>query len=103
MTGAVVQPGWYPDPQTPGVLRWWDGQQWTGQTAPLPAAAPYPQQPVPAYMVTREHKRTSHTFHLLMTIFTCGLWGIVWIWQTLWHRSHKGEQSVTHVGYQQGP
>ena len=24
--------GWFPDPQSPGLLRWWDGQQWTEHT-----------------------------------------------------------------------
>ncbi|MEO3751818.1 phospholipid scramblase-related protein [Streptomyces sp. B6B3] len=35
MTGpASVAPGWYPDPQgVPGAQRWWDGSQWTAQTA----------------------------------------------------------------------
>lgn len=35
--------GWYPDQQQPGQQRYWDGQQWTSQTAP---AAPqgYPAQ-----------------------------------------------------------
>jgi Meiotically up-regulated gene 113/Domain of unknown function (DUF4041)/Protein of unknown function (DUF2510) len=33
--------GWYPDPQVPGTLRYWDGRHWTSQTAPQgPAAAP---------------------------------------------------------------
>lgn len=30
---------WYPDPNSPGTLRYWDGQAWTEHTAPDPAAA----------------------------------------------------------------
>lgn len=26
--------GWYPDPEDPSQLRWWDGRQWTDQRAP---------------------------------------------------------------------
>src|SRR4051812_22143893 len=26
--------GWYPDTQTPGQQRYWDGSQWTEHTAP---------------------------------------------------------------------
>ena len=26
------QPGWYPDPQNPTIVRYWDGQQWTSRT-----------------------------------------------------------------------
>ena len=29
---------WYPDPSTPGSLRYWDGQAWTEHTAPDPTA-----------------------------------------------------------------
>ena len=26
--------GWYPDPNDPTIVRWWDGQQWTSHTHP---------------------------------------------------------------------
>ncbi len=29
---STVAPGWYPDPHSPGQVRWWDGSQWTEQT-----------------------------------------------------------------------
>lgn len=40
----TTPPGWYPDPGTPTVERWWDGTAWTGHTRPTATA----QQPVPA-------------------------------------------------------
>jgi hypothetical protein len=32
MTSTLPPQGWYPDPNQPGLLRWWDGQTWTAQT-----------------------------------------------------------------------
>ena len=30
---------WYPDPQTPGQVRWWDGSNWTEHVSvPAPSA-----------------------------------------------------------------
>lgn len=39
--------GWNPDPHDPNLLRYWDGQQWTGHTQPRPhpAAQPFTPQP----------------------------------------------------------
>ncbi len=47
-------------------------------------SAPY--QPYQTTATTKVRRRTSHTFHLLMTIFTCGLWAIVWLSIVLWHK-----------------
>lgn len=41
--GPTASPGWYPDPQIPGMMRYWDGATWTAQTAPAappPSSAP---------------------------------------------------------------
>jgi hypothetical protein len=38
--GAYPEPrapaGWFPDPGATAALRYWDGQQWTGHTTPVP-------------------------------------------------------------------
>jgi hypothetical protein len=41
-----VDPGWYPDPFSPNLLRWWDGQTWTAQTAPMHSTLPSGWAPV---------------------------------------------------------
>ena len=55
-----------------------------------------PPQPVPSSrFVTRSPKRTSHTFHLIMTLLTAGLWApFVWLPVTIWN-SLKRDKSVT--------
>jgi len=36
--GPGGQPGWQPDPWNHTAVRWWDGTQWSGRTAPLASA-----------------------------------------------------------------
>ncbi|MGW6567638.1 DUF2510 domain-containing protein [Streptomyces sp. NPDC054975] len=38
----TTPPGWYPDPATPTVERWWDGTNWTAHTRQAPAAHTVP-------------------------------------------------------------
>src|SRR5690606_39394897 len=50
---AQTPPNWYPDPQNPALVRWWDGQRWTEHVQERDAAAPPPspaqaQVPAPA-------------------------------------------------------
>lgn len=44
MLGRVTQTpaGWFPDPQTPGQLRYWDGAGWTAHTQPGGISAALP-------------------------------------------------------------
>lgn len=35
---TTVAPGWYPDNRNPGIVRWWDGVQWTEHVQPVQAA-----------------------------------------------------------------
>jgi hypothetical protein len=34
MADEVAPAGWYPDPQIPNAVRWWDGRAWTSNTQP---------------------------------------------------------------------
>lgn len=66
-------PGWYPAPDGKPYERWWAGTAWGDQTRPLHLVQ------MPSSTVTYQPVATSHTFHLLMSLLTCGLWAIfVW-------------------------
>lgn len=54
MIASVTAPGWYTDPADAALLRWWDGDQWTGHVHPAeqprevaPEGAP-PPAPMPS-------------------------------------------------------
>ncbi|MCU1535399.1 MAG: hypothetical protein JWR53_1880 [Glaciihabitans sp.] len=40
LSGTATTPaGWYPDPNHPGTVRWWDGTRWTEHTSQAVASA----------------------------------------------------------------
>jgi hypothetical protein len=77
---AQVQPGWYPDPQDPRYLRYWDGTAWTNQVAaltpevspsPPPLSAAAPQAPYPARLevdFASSYNRLTTFFRLILVI-----------------------------------
>jgi hypothetical protein len=39
---GVAEPGWYTDPHSPDLLRWWDGEAWSETDFKLPGDDGYP-------------------------------------------------------------
>lgn len=37
-----VDPGWYPDPEVKGYVRWWTGRRWWGEPMPVPLTSEWP-------------------------------------------------------------
>ncbi len=82
MTGDPQTPAnWYPDPQNPAMLRWWDGQQWTDRTQPAQTTTETPviqptiivqntqavrQENNTAMVYTRQQKGHSLLLHILL-------------------------------------
>jgi hypothetical protein len=104
--GGNPAAGWYPDPNAGGSnnMRYWDGSTWTHQikegltevnttrrsgderkailarqlqSAVARGLRIESQSDYQAVLV--EGKPVNHTLHAIITIFSCGLWGIVWI------------------------
>ncbi len=46
-TDVVPEAGWYRDPASPGVARWWDGSSWGSQTQAVPTEVALPAEPEP--------------------------------------------------------
>jgi len=96
--------GWFQDPNVPNQQRYWDGSTWTDQTKGADAGISTTkrsaderkallaqqiqsaaargmrvesQSDFQAVMV--EGQPVNHVLHAIITIFSCGLWGIAWI------------------------
>jgi hypothetical protein len=68
---------WYPDPHSPGILRYWDGVQWTDhRSAAAPAASAVVYNNI---VVPRGGGNGDVGVHLILTILTCGAWIPIWI------------------------
>jgi hypothetical protein len=48
MTSPTPPPGWHPDPSEPGLIRYWDGTQWTEHTQPATGSAAEESAPIDA-------------------------------------------------------
>jgi hypothetical protein len=79
--GWVQPPGW---PAAPQDWQWW---------TPLANFRPVRQ---PSRYVTTQPKDTSHAFHLIMTLLTCGLWVFIWGGMTVWNAITK-DRAVTRI------
>lgn len=79
----MTPPGWYPDPVIPNTLRWWTGEEWSEHVSPMPQQtapqSPVMYQPQAILVQPGTYYKTSHGFHLIMSIITFGLWIPVWI------------------------
>ena len=73
-TATTTPAGWYNDGS--GRQRYWDGAQWTEHFAPITTW----QAPSTQVVVERgKVYKTSHGFHLIMSLITLGLWVPVWV------------------------
>jgi len=50
---SEIRADWYPDPENSSQLRYWDGQVWTDNFAPIPSGVTTPQAPVVAEPVVQ--------------------------------------------------
>ena len=72
-------PGWYP--YGDGTTRWWTGVNWVASSILQdngPRSAASEPQPRMAFVVPPQRAPMNHTFHLIMSLITLGLWLPVW-------------------------
>lgn len=73
----MTTPGWYPDPTGQPGQRYHDGRRWTAHFVPAPP--PAPAQPQAVAVAVANGGGTNHALHLVLTLFTCGLWLPIWL------------------------
>ena len=104
----VAAAGWFADANNPGHERYWDGSSWTEQRRPAPSAAgPSPsterkssderkallaqqlqfsaaqggriESQSDYQAVITKGKPVNHVLHAIVSIFSCGIWLLVWL------------------------
>lgn len=75
-TPGTPAPGWYPDPAGQPGQRYHDGYRWTTHFVPAAPIAPAPQA---IAVAVANGGGANHALHLVLTLFTCGLWLPIWI------------------------
>ncbi len=64
MNGPAAPANWYPDPNQPAMLRFWDGAQWTHHTAPAMA----PSYAMPQATPSAPDLGPSHGLHYVLPV-----------------------------------
>lgn len=88
MTGAVDPPaGWYPDPEAPEDMRWWDGATWSDHRRPgVPPQAILPS-PVPSPSAVEAGTPKSGGFGCVV-VFLVAVLAAVFLFQ-LWNSTQS--------------
>lgn len=87
VTGA-----WHPDPEQPGMLRWWDGTQWTEQRTP--AVSAQGMSPTPGPSAPNHHKRN------LVLVVVGGLVVLIVVLAAIGSGSSGGTKRVSFLNVQ---
>lgn len=93
-------PGWYPVLDGRSVQRWWTGYDWSGPEYPIQVGPTSQQQQMMVVntdrgpRISETERRTSHVFHLIMTIVTFGLW--LPVWGVVWLINKANKEQVRH-------